>query len=236
MADKHRTHRNSFFRLLILLCGFAAGCATVSENGRQAALPAEKTVEICHGYGCKFRSKLVLGATDARRFASILDSGKRSPRSERTAIAQAVRYFEQRTLSATGVRDEPRSKFGASGVRGQMDCIDELTNTRTLLAYLAGRKLLRHHTVGMNASRGFLVDGRYPHSTAVVRDPVGVKWAVDSLVCPDERLARCSAAQRMDAPRLPEQRGLGLTVRLRRRPLEACTVLQASKSRHILIA
>jgi hypothetical protein len=184
LADKHRTHCNSFFRLLILLCGFAAGCATVSKNGGQAALPAEKTVEICHGYGCKFRSKLVLGATDARRFASILDSGKRSPQSERIAIAQAVRYFEQRTLSATGVRDEPRSKLGASGVRGQMDCIDESTNTRTLLAYLAGRKLLRHHTVGMNASRGFLVDGRYPHSTAVVRDPVGVKWAVDSWYAP----------------------------------------------------
>ena len=65
-----------------------------------------------------------------------------------------------------------------------MDCIDESTNTRTLLVYLADRKLLRHHTVGMNASRGFLVDGRYPHSTAVIRDASGVRWAVDSWYAP----------------------------------------------------
>ena len=183
-ADKRPARRSSPVRLLVLLCGFAAGCVTGSEGDRQAARSADKTVEICHGYSCKFRSKLVLGATDGRRFASILGRGQKSSPEERSAIAQAVRYFEQRTLSATGIRDEPQSKFGASGVRGQMDCIDESTNTRTLLVYLADRKLLRHHTVAMNASRGFLVDGRYPHSTAVVRDATGIRWAVDSWYAP----------------------------------------------------
>ena len=65
-----------------------------------------------------------------------------------------------------------------------MDCIDESTNTRALLLYLENRKLLQHHTVARNASRGLLVDGRYFHNTAVIRDAGGVKWAVDSWYAP----------------------------------------------------
>ena len=141
-------------------------------------------MQICHGYSCKYKTGLVLGAPDLRRLAAILAVGKQSAQAERKAIGRAVSYFEQRTFDVIGIRDEPRSKFGASGVRGQMDCIDESTNTRSLLLYLADRKLLHHHTVGMNASRGLLVDGRYFHSTAVIRDPGGEKWAVDSWYAP----------------------------------------------------
>jgi hypothetical protein len=65
-----------------------------------------------------------------------------------------------------------------------MDCIDESTNTRSLLRYLEQQKLLTHHTVASNASRGVLIDGRYFHSTAVLRDSAGVKWAVDSWPAP----------------------------------------------------
>ena len=177
--------RQLLFRVLMLLpCGLAASCTTGSESGSRAVKPAVKEVQICHGYSCRYKSNLVLGALDERRFASILAVGQKSPEAERSAIAQAVSYYERRTLDATGICDEPQSKFGASGVRGQMDCIDELTNTHTLLVYLAERRLLKHHTVAMNASRGFLIDGRYPHSTAVIRDGGGVKWAVDSWYSP----------------------------------------------------
>ena len=65
-----------------------------------------------------------------------------------------------------------------------MDCIDKSTNTRTLLKYLESHGLLRYHDVMMNASRGFFVDGRYPHSTAVIRDASGMKWVVDSWYAP----------------------------------------------------
>lgn len=61
-----------------------------------------------------------------------------------------------------------------------MDCVDESTNTRALLLYLERRKLLRHHTVERNVTRGFLIDGRYPHATAVLQDRSGKKWAIDS--------------------------------------------------------
>ena len=170
--------------LLILLGGFAAGCVSGVDSGRYGLEAVGRKIDVCHGYSCKYRSKLTLGAADTRRFASILAAGQKSPQAERAAIARAVSYFESRTRAVTGVRDEPQSKFGASGVRGQMDCVDESTNTRALLLYLEKRRLLRHHTVARNASRGFFLDGRYLHNTAVIRDARGVKWAVDSWYAP----------------------------------------------------
>jgi hypothetical protein len=173
---------DSLYCMIPLLAALVAtGCTT---DMPATATTGSERLEICHGYGCTFRSKLQLGAPDERRFASIMAAGGKSPAAERAAISNAVRYFEGRTRQLTGVADQPKSEFGASGVRGQMDCVDESTNTNTLLKYLERHGLLRHHDVIRNASRGFLVDGRYPHSTAVIRDPAGVKWVVDSWYAP----------------------------------------------------
>jgi len=172
------TRSGRLLPLLLLLCALSA----IDGAGRPAA--AQDVIHVCHGYGCWFRASLALDAADARRFAAILAAGRRSPAAERAAISDAVRHFERRAFDVIGIRDEPRSRFGASGQPGQMDCIDESTNTRALLLYLAERNLLRHHTVGSVASRGFLIDGRYFHSTAVIRDTGGNEWAVDSWYAP----------------------------------------------------
>ena len=39
---------------------------------------------------------------------------------------------------------------------------------------------MKHHKVERNVSRGYFLDRRYPHFTAVVSDPAGVRWVVDS--------------------------------------------------------
>jgi len=143
-----------------------------------AAATSSKAITICHGYGCSFRTKLMLGAGDGQRFRSIMSAGASSPKAERAALARAVRYFDRRANEATGFEDRPRTQVGKPE-RGQMDCVDESTNTRALLLYLAERRLLKFHKVGRNVSRGFFLDGRYPHWTAVVVDPSGVKWVVD---------------------------------------------------------
>ncbi|MEO5324144.1 hypothetical protein PV773_12555 [Mesorhizobium sp. CC13] len=148
------------------------------------AAPASGRIDICHGYGCAFRSRLDLGEGDARKLASIMAAGNASPKAERAAIARAVSYFEKRAQQVTGVRDQPKSEFGASKVRGQMDCVDESTNTDALLRYLQARGLLKHHKVDRRTSRGFLLDGRYPHWTAVVRASDGTRWVVDSWYAP----------------------------------------------------
>jgi hypothetical protein len=71
-------------------------------------------------------------------------------------------------------------QFG-QGKPDQMDCIDEATNTTSLLVLLAAHGYLRHHQVEEPASRGFFLDGRYPHATAVLSvNGSGEKWAIDS--------------------------------------------------------
>lgn len=159
----------------------AAGCTSISSNYTGEITRADAArIYMCHGYDCTYKTRIDLGAPDARRFASIMAKGAGSPESERAAISRAVQYYEERGAQVIGIRDQAKSTFGASREKGQMDCIDESTNTRSLLLYLAGRGLLKHHRVEMNVSRGFFIDGRYPHSTAVIRDPQGEKWAVDS--------------------------------------------------------
>jgi hypothetical protein len=171
---------------MLLLPVLAGGCSTASPGSGSDielgyALP--KRIDICHGYGCSYRSKLDLDARDGERFRAIMAAGAASPAAEREAISKADQYFEERAYAVTGIRDRPRADV-AGAARGQMDCVDESTNTNALLVYLAERRLLRHHKVEKRETRGFFLDGRYPHWTAVISDPAGVKWVVDSWYAP----------------------------------------------------
>ncbi|WP_246800657.1 hypothetical protein [Mesorhizobium amorphae] len=166
-----------FARAAFMAVAIAMGGSTAAG---ELEATASKRIPICHGYSCNYRTILALGPADGARFRAILRAGAGSAQAERSAISKAVRYFEQRILRATGVRDLPQSQFGASRIRGQMDCVDESTNTHALLVYLAERKLLRFHKVEDKASRGLFVDGRYPHWTAVISDRGGTEWVVDT--------------------------------------------------------
>ena len=169
----------------VVLALFAiTGCTSVpSKPVMEFAYAMPKRVDICHGYGCTYRAKLDLGLKDGQRFKAILSQGAASPAAERVAIKKAVRYYEERSYQVTGVRDLPRAAV-VGQQKGQMDCIDESSNTDTLLRYLAERGLLKYHKVARKASRGHFIDGRYPHWTAVISDPSGTKWVVDSWYAP----------------------------------------------------
>ena len=63
----------------------------------------------------------------------------------------------------------------------QLDCIDSSRNTTSLLLILAELNLLRYHNVVDPVARGFFLDGRPPHVTAVLQEKAtGEEWAVDS--------------------------------------------------------
>lgn len=164
----------------VLAVGALAGCTSVSSNyNGEVAKTDTSRLYVCHGYDCSYKTRLDLGASDARRFAAMF-SNVGSAEGERKAVSKAVQYFEDRAAGVIGIRDQPKSTVAGSREKGQMDCIDESTNTRSLLLYLEKRGLLKHHSVESNRSRGLFVDGRYPHSTAVLRQSSGQHWAVDS--------------------------------------------------------
>jgi hypothetical protein len=157
---------------------FLAAAVAATTGARAGAIPAH--LEICSGYGCYFRTRLSVTESLRRELTAIMRAGQNSATAERAAISRAVQYFERQVTKTIGVADRAKAAIGDARTLGQMDCIDESTNTRRLLDLLAAMGALRHHVVERNASRGIFLDQRYPHQTAVVRERSGTRWVVDS--------------------------------------------------------
>ncbi|WP_143534712.1 hypothetical protein [Notoacmeibacter marinus] len=143
---------------------------------------AETKLAICSGYGCTFKDGFAPGAADRSRLKAIMARGAASPKAERRAIRRAIALMERSAQQQSRFDiDVPLSLQRHANRRGQMDCFDESTNTRTYLRWLHKAGMMRHHRPSRTiAQRGYLLDGRYPHKTAVIQDDNGLAWAVDS--------------------------------------------------------
>ncbi|MCF3936635.1 hypothetical protein L1787_24900 [Acuticoccus sp. M5D2P5] len=105
----------------------------------------------------------------------------KSASDERAAIANYIAWAEKRVAPEVGSENDVGGlDIVNAGQRGQMDCIDEATNTTSYLIIAKNNGFLRFHTLGSPVARGFFLDGRYPHATAVVVDKTGTPWAIDS--------------------------------------------------------
>jgi hypothetical protein len=171
--------------LLVLFAGLGlTGAAAAQEawyhNGHGRA-PAARTAYICHGYTCRIVTPVRFSAEEFARIAGSLASGAPDAAAERQALSESVQTFEAIVGARAGTSgDLPAMQF-AKPADDQLDCIDEATNTTSLLLLLAEQGYLRHHRVEPPSARGFFLDLRYPHATAVLTDTSsGVKWAIDS--------------------------------------------------------
>ena len=143
--------------------------------------PTGGRIIACHGYGCVRRMQISVDGTWLSQARTILRTGQGTPDAERQALSDVVRsYTAYLAASFGGKPDRPGSPPQMSGVYGQMDCLDETANTTSLLLVLQDQGLLTHHVVEYPESRGFFLDGRYPHFTAVIAEKrTGTEWAVD---------------------------------------------------------
>ncbi|MGD8742597.1 MAG: hypothetical protein PVH46_04175 [Granulosicoccaceae bacterium] len=88
--------------------------------------------------------------------------------------------MEQIIGEKTGTDIDRAGTFEHLGEEGQLDCIDESTNTTFYLMMLVNDGLIRWHSVEDRSSRGFFLRG-WPHTTAVIRDRHSdTQYAVDS--------------------------------------------------------
>ncbi|MXQ11710.1 hypothetical protein GR328_09615 [Microvirga makkahensis] len=167
---------------LALPSGASASQAALRWFASQGYVGPEGTrIVACHGYGCSRRQVLTVDGAWLSRASAFLKAGRTSPEAERGALARVVSTYTTYLTTVIGGRpDIPGSPAQMSGVHGQMDCLDETANTTSLLLVLQERGLLTHHKVEQPESRGFFLDGRYPHFSAVIMEKTsGREWAVD---------------------------------------------------------
>ena len=114
----------------------------------------------------------------------IMQAGARDAAAERAAISRADQWFERVAGAQTGTSgDGAKDVYELFTPPSQIDCVDEAENTTSLLKLIDERGWLKHHSVGRIDRRGFLIDGRYPHHTATIREKgSGRVWVVDSWV------------------------------------------------------
>jgi hypothetical protein len=162
-----------------------ASALTISEAYASVSLspPTTRMVVVCHDFGCAQRTPVGLSSGDLAALSSLMASGRASAEAERRAVAAAGAWFDRRIGPAAGTthRVARANGFGSQNTVGQMDCIDTSRNSTSLLLILEQLHLLHHHKVEAPEARGFLLDGRGPHATAVLTDiHTGKQWAVDS--------------------------------------------------------
>jgi hypothetical protein len=188
-----RSLLNSRFRfttmlaIVITICSlWSAYAATTGEGGAFLAglslSPTPSlTVVVCHGFGCAYRDQLVLTPARMSFLRSTLGTA-RSARDERKALAGIVAWFDREGGRVAGTIGRVAYAGATTENRpAQMDCIDVTANITELLIVLDRNGLLKFHHVGEPVSRGFIIDGRQPHTTAVIMETAtGVQWSVDS--------------------------------------------------------
>lgn len=134
---------------------------------------------VCHGFGCAYRTPILLRNADRAQIKKLFVTAKKNPETERKAMAAAMAWFEKRVAAEAGTaRAKARAGLGSAGDPSQFDCLDKTSNTIGLLSVVAQMGLLQHHVIDAPESRGGL--GSLPHTTAVVREKTsGRKWVVD---------------------------------------------------------
>lgn len=141
--------------LLLFLLSLSAPLPVVAVDSQ---LP---DITICYNYGCNRTAVVRPAAGEWQAVVNQFKPAARSPAEEREMIRRAIAILEHIAGTQTPTsRDRGRNPI-VDDWPGQMDCIDESTNTARYLDLLQARGLLRWHRVIGRAYRApYLFD---PH-------------------------------------------------------------------------
>ncbi len=172
----------------VLAAVLALGCTPARDTfvrGDIITAPVPERFSVCHGHGCRWLDTVGLTPEQWLEVRRLFEPPAPDAAAERRRIATAVAYLERLSGARTGTAgDLAMTRFDRTGP-DQLDCIDESTNTTTYLRLLESGGLLRHHAVAPRATRGLFI-GRWPHTTAVIREiPGATAYAVDSWFHPN---------------------------------------------------
>ena len=132
----------------------------------------------CYDFGCKTTLELRYSESQWRQIREIFAGGGSDAYAEKQAIRQAVAAMERFSGELAGTHLDKGGNYPGYDLPGQMDCIDESTNTFQYLLALQELDLLRWHRVGVKQRR---IVWLATHWTAtIVEIDSGDIFAVDS--------------------------------------------------------
>jgi hypothetical protein len=141
--------------------------------------PTWQRFSVCYNNGCSSLDYVSLTQQQWEQLRVLFFPLAETAAEERQRVRAAIALMEKFVGNATGTWQDKGGTFNF-GRTGQMDCIDESTNTSLYLTMFYKYGMLRHHHVDDRATRGWFIFG-WPHTTAVIReDSRNAFWAVDS--------------------------------------------------------
>lgn len=135
----------------------------------------------CYGYGCPSHFLVQLSKKDYARIEKIFKPKTKNAAQERARIEKAIGEFETIVGALTGTDRDVGDTFKKTG-DGQLDCVDESTNTTIYLDLMRQMGLLKFHAIEQPQIRLPISGGGWwVHQTAVIRDTdTNILYAVDS--------------------------------------------------------
>jgi len=158
----------------------ATGMADAQVAARYIRTPHPGHFSVCHEHTCHAISEVSLTAAEWDGVRRIFAPPAPDAAAERGRIALAIAALEQLVGAYTGTANDQGLNFPGLGLSGQMDCVDESTNTSAYLLMFQQDGLLHRHRVGARISRGFLQLETLHFTTTVVENGTGTSYAVDS--------------------------------------------------------
>ena len=162
---------------------FTAACQSHEEH-RVAGLldknPTPAKFTICHGNSCRLHTTISLTAAEWAQVRALFDPAPTDARAERHQIALATGLLEILAGRQAGTLDDAPGMGVHWNPDGQLDCIDETTNSTSYMRMMAADGLIRFHDIGLPANR-FVISAWGPSNTATIRErATGKVYAVDS--------------------------------------------------------
>lgn len=142
--------------------------------------PTRERFSVCYNHSCDTVVSLSLSATEWSGIQALFEPPASSAQQERIRIARAIAQMERLVGAKTGTdRDQGKNLQGLFS-DGQMDCIDESTNTTSYLRMMASAGMISWHSIEDRQSR-YPSLFSWPHTTAVIKDRhAGTLYVVDS--------------------------------------------------------
>ncbi len=170
----------------IIVASLLLGGCAMKEYGSydnymtRRSLPAasKQSFPHCSDYDCATVQLANFWPREWKKVEAVFKPKAKTAAKEREQIATAIMMMERIIGPITGTDGDVGDTFKKTG-KGQLDCVDESTNTSVYLDLLRQEGLIKFHTLEAPVARAPMF--RWPHQTAVIRDKkTGEFYAVDS--------------------------------------------------------